>query len=253
MKTALVSGAGSGIGREVSLALSQAEYKIILIGRRKEALVETQSLMTNKSEHITLAVDISDQLALQESLSRINLTQMNLCAVIANAGIAGENNYGKEDRWDEIIKTNLTGTYYLVNEVLNGLKNSTQEYKHVVMISSILAKLGVPGYSAYCASKAGLLGLMRSWAAEWAMDKILVNAICPGWVETEMARSGIEKIAKATSKSYGEILKQQMAMTPLKKMSRPEEIANLIQYLISEKQNSITGQSIDINNGAGMY
>ncbi|MCG8572159.1 MAG: SDR family oxidoreductase, partial [Spirochaetes bacterium] len=124
--------------------------------------------------------------------------------------------------------------------------------KNIIIISSILARLGVSNYTAYCASKAGLLGLMRSWAAEFANEKILVNAICPGWVNTEMARQGLQAFADASGKSFADIKAEQMAMVLLGKMSEPEEIANFINFLVSNQQTSITGQVLDINNGALM-
>jgi NAD(P)-dependent dehydrogenase (short-subunit alcohol dehydrogenase family) len=121
-----------------------------------------------------------------------------------------------------------------------------------VIVSSVLARLGVPGYSAYCASKAGLLGLTRSLAAELAPEKILVNAICPGWVRTEMADAGIRDMALGSGQSREQILTAQMSQIPLGKMSEADEIGRLIRFLVSGEQTSITGQALDINNGARM-
>ncbi len=191
-----------------------------------------------------------DNSAISKGLKAAGITQ--LAGVVANAGIGGENIYGSRDRWDEIISINLTGTYLLLNECLPYLKKQPERFKHIVIISSILARLGIPNYSAYCASKAGLLGLMRSWAAQYARDKILVNAICPGWVETDMARQGIQAYADAVNKSYDQALQEQMSMVPLQKMSQPGEVASLVCFLLSEEQSSFTGQTFDINNGALM-
>ena len=116
----------------------------------------------------------------------------------------------------------------------------------------MLARLGVPKYSAYCASKAGLLGLIRSWAAEFAVERILVNAICPGWVDTEMAKEGLENIAKASGRSVEGVREAEMDRVPLGKMSSPSEVAALVQFLVSGSQTSITGQALDINGGAVM-
>ena len=176
----------------------------------------------------------------------------SLYALIANAGIGGENNYSSDDRWQEIIDTNLTGTYNTVQESLPYLKKSTFLFKKIVILSSILARLGVPGYSAYCASKAGLLGLTRCLAAELAQDKILVNALCPGWVDTTMAHEGLRALSEALKISKEETFEQAMNDVPLSKMSQPDEIAQFIVFLISNAQTSITGQTLDINNGALM-
>lgn len=110
----------------------------------------------------------------------------------------------------------------------------------------------MPGYSAYCASKAGLLGLTRSLASELAKEKILVNAICPGWVNTKMAHEGLQAFADALSISKQSVYETAMQEIPLRKMSEPEEIAYMVNFLISDAQTSITGQSLDINNGALM-
>ena len=115
-----------------------------------------------------------------------------------------------------------------------------------------MARLGVPGYSAYCASKAGLLGLTRSLAVELAQDKILVNALCPGWVDTTMAHEGLRAFSEALTISKKEAFEQAMNDVPLGKMSQPDEIAQFIAFLISDAQTSITGQTLDINNGAMM-
>jgi 3-oxoacyl-[acyl-carrier protein] reductase len=93
---------------------------------------------------------------------------------------------------------------------------------------------------------------MRSWAVEFATDKILVNAICPGWVNTDMATQGLKNFAQSTGRSYENIYHEEMGRVLLGKMSEPEEIANLVKFLISQEQSSITGQTIDINNGALM-
>lgn len=252
-KTYLVSGAGSGIGRATAVALAQQEgNSVVLLGRNKEKLQETLGLLAHKSNHLVVSADLRKPQDLKRAFAEIELSSRNLAAVIANAGVGGENKYGPEDRWSEVIETNLTGTYSLVNEALPALLKGQEEFKHVVIVSSILARLGVPGYSAYCASKAGLLGLMRSWSSEWASKKILVNAICPGWVETDMARTGLEKMADNGKRSYDAVKAEQMSMVPLRKMSQPEEVAALVNFLISGQQVSITGQALDINNGALM-
>lgn len=253
-KTYLVSGAGSGIGRAaaISIARSSPENSLVLLGRRKSQLEETRSLLPDPSSHISLAADLRSPGSLKDLFQSAELAKRNLVGVIANAGVGGENHYGPGDRWSEILDTNLSGTYYLVNEALPFLRAAKADFKHVVITSSILARLGVPGYSAYCASKAGLLGLMRSWASELAGDRILVNAICPGWVETEMATQGLKAMSDAQNISFEQAKGGQMAMVPLKKMAKPEEVGELLAFLVSGKQSSITGQCLDINNGALM-
>lgn len=250
MQTFLVSGAGSGIGRAIANKLASEDQKVILLGRTDAKLKQTKEKLQNPARHQVIVADVCDKNAIGKGLRACGLTHLD--GVVANAGIGGENIYGPTDRWDKIISINLTGTYLLLNECLPYLKKQPQGFKHIVIISSILARLGIPNYSAYCASKAGLLGLMRSWAAQYARDKILVNAICPGWVETDMAKQGIQAYADTVNKSYDQALQEQMSMVPLQKMSQPEEVANLVYFLLGEDQTSFTGQTLDINNGALM-
>jgi NAD(P)-dependent dehydrogenase (short-subunit alcohol dehydrogenase family) len=246
-KFILISGAGSGIGRAMAIKLSN-DASIILCGRRENKLEETRKLLNSNHEHYTLPLDVTSQSSLVD-LSEF-LKDKSLYAVLANHGVAVENSFGENDRFDEVMNINLKGTYNLVNTCLPAIKRSESQYKHILVTSSVLAKLGVPGWSAYCASKAGLLGLVRSWAMEHARDKILVNGICPGWVDTDMAKQGIEAIADHMDQSIEDTRKQQLSMVPLQRMSEPEELAELANYLLSSGNKSITGQSIDINNGA---
>ena len=249
--TILVSGAGSGIGRAVAVRMAKAGKNLILLGRTERRLTETKKLLAEPKRHQVVVADVCDAESLRQGLSQ--LEPGALLGVVANAGIGGENQYGPEDRWREILDTNLTGVYFLVNEALPYLRlNRKEDYRHIVIVSSVLARLGVPGYAAYCASKAGLLGLMRVWARTFASEKILVNALCPGWVETEMAREGLATFAKSKGLNLETVYQEQMEHVPLNRMSQPEEIAELIQFLVSGAQNSITGQVLDINNGAIM-
>ena len=248
-RTILVSGAGSGIGRAISQELADDGHSVLLLGRNRQTLAETQAMLKDPSKHPIMTADVTDSQSLKAALQEVSPV---LYGVVANAGLGGENHYGEADRWHEIVATNLTGTYQLVHEALPYFATKEDSFRHIVIISSVLARLGVPGYSAYCASKAGLLGLMRSWAVEFAAEKILVNALCPGWVNTQMATQGLETFAKASGKTYREIYQEQMNDVLLGKMSEPDEIARLTNFLMSPTQTSITGQTIDINNGAVM-
>lgn len=245
-KTYLISGAGSGIGKAIAQKLAVAGYNCILLGRNKPALQQTLTELKGAGHQILVA-DIRSKESLIEAAQQIGGMVIN--GLIANSGIGGENYWGEADRWDDIIATNLTGTYNFVNTFLPQLINTGDE-KHIVITSSVLARLGVANYSAYCASKAGLLGLMRSWAVQLAPEKILVNAICPGWVDTEMSQEGLQGIADGIGITKDEFYDIAMQSVPLRRMSQPQEIADLVEYLV--RQRSITGQAIDINCGAVM-
>lgn len=247
IKTYIISGAGSGIGKAIANHLATEGNQIILVGRNKERLQSTLEGLKGEN-HQTLSFDVSNK---QEVLAAAeSIKYKSIDGIIANAGIGGENKWGTDDRWSEIVSTNLNGTYYFVNAFLAHLSLSKAPYKHILITSSVLARLGVVNYSAYCASKAGLLGLMRSWAMEFAPQNILVNAIAPGWVNTDMAQEGLQGIADGIGISKNEFYDIAMQSVPLKRMSEPEEIAQLVSYLL--KQQSITGQTIDINAGSVM-
>lgn len=253
MRTILITGAGTGIGRASAHELAkQDDVELVLIGRRQELLDDVKQSLPNASRHIALSVDISHQESFRKGLQSINPEQRNIVAIFANAGIGGENTYGSEDRWHDIVHTNLTGTYISIMETLPYLKQSKDPFKHILITSSCLARFGVPNYTAYCTTKTGLLGLTRSLAVELASDRILVNAICPGWVETEMAKQGIQLLADRAGLLYEQEFETQMGYVPLGRMSQPIDIARQVAFLISPHQTSITGQGIDINNGSWM-
>lgn len=245
-KTYLISGAGSGIGKSIVKQLASEGHQCILLGRNEEKL---RNAMTDIGDnHFIISADIRSVESLRVAFEKSQSIAID--GLIANAGIGGENYWGEDDRWDDIVATNLTGTYNFINTFLPLLKKSQVEYKQILITSSVLARLGVANYAAYCASKAGLLGLMRSWAVQYAPENILVNAICPGWVDTEMSQAGLQGIADGIGINKDEFYDIAMQSVPLKRMSQPEEIADLISYLL--KQRSITGQTIDINAGAIM-
>ncbi len=243
----LITGAGSGIGQAIAIGLSKQGHTCVLVGRNKQNLADTLKLL-KKGKHQILVADIKNEKKLQQAVAKN--PNLVLDGIIANAGIGGENYFGENDRWNEIIDTNLTGTYLTIQCFLPALRRSENPFKQIIITSSVLARLGVANYAAYCASKAGLLGLMRSWAVQFAPENILVNAICPGWVDTSMAQDGLQGIADGIGISKAAFFEIAMQSVPLKKMSEPSEIADLVAYLV--RQTSITGQTIDINGGSVM-
>lgn len=244
-KTYLISGAGSGIGRAIAQKLSNGGHNCILLGRNAGHLQQTLNSL-KPGAHSILPADITDKKSLSNVFNALG--SVTIDGLVANSGIGGENNWGDNDRWQSIIDTNLTGTYNFVNTFLPKLNTGGES--HILITSSVLARLGVANYSAYCASKAGLLGLMRSWAVQFAPQNILVNAICPGWVDTDMAQQGLQGIADGIGITKDEFYAIAMQSVPLRRMSQPEEIAELVAYLLSQR--SITGQTIDINCGSVM-
>ena len=191
--------------------------------------------------------DIRDPSAVDRAFDAAAAERGPFHALAAVAGAGGTNEPGEVDRWDELIATNLTGTYNCVRAFERSLAGGP-EARHVVVISSVLARIGVPGYTGYSASKAGLLGLVRSLAAEWAPRNVLVNAVCPGWVETDMAWQGLDALPGTREEAYAEAMRE----VPLGRMAQPEEVAGTVAWLFSDDARSITGQAIDQNGGSRM-
>ena len=256
-KVVLVTGAGSGIGRAAAQRLALDGLDLLLVGRRLDALEETRSTLAIGGKHESMALDVANRLAFHDVLAEVMRKGegRELVGVFANAGIGGSNGYSltsAEDRWDEIMRANVTGVYVTLQTALPYLKEAGQAVTHAVVTSSVLARFGVPGQSAYVTSKTAVLGLVRSLAVEWGGDGVLVNAICPGWVETDMARESIQSMADLQGMSYDDCHAQQCALLPTGRMSLPSEVADFVAWLMSSEQRGITGQGLDLNNGSWM-
>jgi NAD(P)-dependent dehydrogenase (short-subunit alcohol dehydrogenase family) len=224
-----VTGAARGIGLAIAERLASEGARLTLIDRDEPQLAGAT----------VRVVDISDRDAVAAAFTE------PLDGLVANAGIGGANEPGENDRFDEILQTNLYGTYWCVRAAEPLLADGGR----IVVTSSILSRIGVAGYTGYCASKAALLGLTRSLAAELAPRRIQVNAICPGWVDTDMTRLGLSLFEGLTEAEAWEVAKQDV---PLRRMSDPSEIAGTVAWLLSGDSVGVTGQAIDQNNGAFM-
>ncbi len=245
----VVTGAGTGIGRAIALRLAREGAAVALMGRRRDKL---EAVAKNaEGEVLVVPVDVCDESAVHEAFDQAASALGPLHALVANAGAGGTNEPGPEDRWDEVVRTNLDGSYHCLRAFERNLADGP-EVRHCIFMSSCLARFGVPGHTAYCASKAALLGLTRALALEWADRGVLVNAICPGWVETEMAAAGWQNIAAQTGQTLAEARRDALDLVPAKRASEPEEIAALISFLMSEGGRSFTGQALDPNGGAWM-
>jgi NAD(P)-dependent dehydrogenase (short-subunit alcohol dehydrogenase family) len=231
-KHVVVTGAGTGIGRAIARRLAAEGARLTLLARDESRLREVAPGAATRS------VDIRDRGAIRDAIDA------PLDALVANAGIGGPNEPGEGDRWDDIVQTNLYGSYWCCRAAEPQLADGGR----IVVTSSILARIGVPGYTAYCASKAGLLGMVRAFAAELAPRRIQVNAICPGWVNTEMAWEGIDAMPGTRDDAF----ERAMQEVPLRRMSEPDEIAGTVAWLLSDDAVGVTGQAIDHNNGAWM-
>ena len=231
-KTVLITGASRGIGLALCKTFHSRGWRVAGLAR---------TLPTDPSIEMALSCDVSDSHQVQAAVSRVIANFGTLDAVINNAGLAGSNplDPGSSDElWKEIIDVNLHGTYYVTKACLPHLRNQTGR---VIQIASVLALKGVPDQTAYCAAKHGVLGFTRALAHAVASRGITVNAVCPGWVRTEMAAGrGMELGLSEKELAQG---------VPLGRFIEPEEIAKFVLWLASPEASMITGQALTMDGG----
>src|SRR3954447_21218919 len=247
-KHVVVTGAGRGIGRAIALRLAREGATLSFLARDVAALEETAQ---EAGSAFVFACDIRERAQVDDAVARAAAANGPVHALVANSGIGGPNEPGDRDRFDDLVATNLISTYSCIRAVQREFPPGPDR-RDVVVISSILARIPVPFYTGYSASKAGLLGLVRSLAAELAPQDVQVNAICPGWVSTDMAWEGIGLLGDALGISKDEAYERAMSEVPLRRMSEPEDIAGTVAWLLSPDSRGVTGQAIDQNGGAFM-
>jgi NAD(P)-dependent dehydrogenase (short-subunit alcohol dehydrogenase family) len=248
-QVAVVTGGGKGIGRAVALALAARGVKVLVTGREEKALGEVVGEIAyggGQARH--LAGDVRDAMCSQAAVARALEVFGGLDIVVANAGQSGLVRMGGElARAESILQTNLTGTYYTFDAALRAMKGPGR----LIAMSSVLGKFGVPGYAAYCASKAGILGLVRAVALEVGARGITCNAITPGSVDTSMTEDGIRDVAASRGISPEEAKKNALAELPLARFVEPEEVAELVVFLCTSAADAITGQAISMSGMSG--
>jgi NAD(P)-dependent dehydrogenase (short-subunit alcohol dehydrogenase family) len=244
-KHVVVTGGGKGIGKAIAERLAAEGATLSLLGLDAEELHEVAAALGAGAAEL----DIRDRAAVDAGFAAAAAERGPIHSLVANSGLGGPNADGPGDRFDDLVATNLAGTYYCVRAAVRNLATGPDR-RNVVVIASILARIAVPGYTGYSASKAGLLGLVRSFAAELAGENVQVNAICPGWVDTDMAAQGLDELAEAIGGTRDDALREAMRDVPLGRMGQPEEVAGTVAWLLSDDARGVTGQAIDQNGGA---
>jgi NAD(P)-dependent dehydrogenase (short-subunit alcohol dehydrogenase family) len=238
-KHVVVTGASRGIGRAIAVRLGAEGARLTLMARDRERCAETAEAIGGAE---VLAVDIRDRAAVDAAFAAAAGAEGPLFGLVAVSGLGGPNEAGDGDRFEELVATNLVGTYWCVRAAERHLVDAGR----MVVIASILARIAVPGYTGYSASKAGLLGLVGSLAAELAPRRVQVNAVLPGWVDTDMAWRGLDAMSGTREEAYADAMRE----VPLGRMAQPEEIAGTVAWLLSDDSVGVTGQAIDHNGGA---
>ncbi len=248
-KTAFVTGASRGIGEAIARRFGAEGARVALAARDRAACERHAAEMRAAGqEAVALRCDVTDRGSVALAIGTAGSRWGRVDLLVNNAGVSGATPLEEPDdaRWDEILATNLTAVFRVTREASPFLP----EGGRVINLSSVVGQFGVAGYAAYAASKHGVIGLTRSLALELAPRKITVNAICPGWVESDMARVGFRRIGAGGSEELGRLEAARMA--PLGRVLEPEEVAGLAAYLASDDARSVTGQAIVIDGGQVM-
>jgi NAD(P)-dependent dehydrogenase (short-subunit alcohol dehydrogenase family) len=246
----VVTGAGTGIGRAIARRLDRDGASLTILARDRDRLEATAATLEQQAN--VVVCDIRDRGKVEKAFAGAAEKLGPIHALVACSGLGGANGGpAGTDRFDDLVATNLNGTYYCCRAALEHLAPGP-EARHLVVMSSILARIPVPDYTGYSASKAGLLGLVRSLAAELGGANVQVNAICPGWVDTDMAWQGLDGIAASTGGTREDAYRDAMRAVPLGRMGQPDDIAGTVAWLLSPDARGVTGQAIDQNGGAWM-
>jgi 3-oxoacyl-[acyl-carrier protein] reductase len=232
-RTAFVTGASRGIGLACAHALASTGTRVILAARDAAKLEAASAAIPNSS---FVTIDLSSQDSIKEAFAKagpVDILVNN--AAVTKDGLALRM---KKDDWDAVLTTNLTGAFLAVQQVMQGMMK--QRWGRIINISSIVGETGNPGQANYVASKAGLIGLTKSLAQEIASRNITVNAIAPGFIDTDM-----------TAALSDELKQNMLGHIPLKRFGKPEDVAAAVKFLASEEAGYITGAVLNVN--GGMY
>ncbi len=251
MACIFVTGGGRGIGRAVALAFAEPGATVAIASRTRDQLDRTaRDIRDRGADAIALEMDVTDSTSVQSALSRIQSRGTGIDVLVNNAGVGGGQPVegSDESAWRRIIDTNVVGTYLVCRAALP----LVAEGGRIINLSSVLGRFGVPGYTAYCASKHAVIGFTRALALELTARSITVNAISPGWVDTDMAVEGMTLGADAMGVSYEEFRRRALKAVPIKRIIQPEEVAGLVRFLASPAAAAITGQTYNICGGQVM-
>jgi 3-oxoacyl-[acyl-carrier protein] reductase len=241
-RIAFITGASRGIGRACAIALSAAGAKVVLAARQRDKLEEVAAeIRAAGAEAFVVQIDLASQDSIKEAFSKASKEFGRIDILVNNAGMTrdGLALRMKRDDWDAVIQTNLSGSFFCIQQVMPAMVR--ERWGRIVNITSVVGESGNAGQSNYAASKAGLIGLTKSLAQELASRNITVNAVAPGFVETDMTASLSDELKVKITESV-----------PLKRIGKPEDIAAAVKFLAGDDASYITGHVLDVNGGMFM-
>jgi 3-oxoacyl-[acyl-carrier protein] reductase len=240
-RIAFVTGASRGIGRACAIALAAAGARVVLAARQLEKLEQVAAeIRAASGDAFVVSIDLGSPESIRSAFSKAAKEFGRIDILVNNAAVTkdGLAVRMKQQDWDNVLATNLTGAFVATQQVLLGMMR--ERWGRIVNITSVVAEAGNAGQANYVASKAGLIGLTKSLAQEMASRNVTVNAIAPGFIDTDMT-AGLPQEWK----------EKLLAAIPLGRLGKPEDVAAAVRFLASEEAGYITGHVLNVN--GGMY
>jgi len=255
-KIALITGGGRGIGRAIALSFAREGALVAIASRTAEQVKQVAGEIEDyfQAKVVALTCDVSDRPNVEQMFAEAQQAlgaEINI--LVNNAGVAESATLvnTSDELWQKHLAINLSGTFYCTRAALPAMLE--KGWGRIINIASIAGKTGAPYITAYSASKHGVMGLTRSLALEVGASGVTVNAICPGYVDTEMVSRGVDRITARTGRSAEEAIESLKRMSPQNRLVTAEEVASLALLLASDEGRGINGQGINIDGGTVLW